>query len=126
MKHVCASLLILSLILALCLCSAFATSSAVAKTQALLEDALTEGRAGDFGAALESLRAASRFWESRQTYFGTVLRHDAVDSVMAEFVQLEVYAQLQDQDDFLSEGAALLTELDHITQMEWPLLHNIL
>lgn len=126
MKHVCSSLSILALILALCLCSAFVTSSAVAETQTHLEAALAQSRAGDFDAALDAVRTASDLWARRQAYFGTVLRHDAVDNVVMEFAQLEVYAQLQNQDDFLSEGTALLTELDSIAQMEWPLLHNIL
>lgn len=126
MKHVCLGLSILALILALCLFTAHYTSDTVQRTSALLEEAVEARRAGDEAEALRLVRAASAHWKDHEAYFGTVLRHDEIDDVIGEFARLESYARSQDQDDFYSNCAALLSELEHIEQMEWPFFHNIL
>lgn len=126
MKHTVLSVSILILILAFCLLSASYTSNAVQKTSALLEEALEARREDDQAASIHLVQAASSHWKEHEAYFGTVLRHDEIDDVIGEFARLESYARSQDQDDFYSNCAALLSELEHIEQMEWPFFHNIL
>lgn len=126
MKHVCVSVGILILILVFCLFSANFTTDRVRETSALLESARDARRSGDELAALRLVQAASSNWKRHEAYFGTVLCHDEVDGIFGEFARLEAFARGQEQEEFYSSLAALLTKLEHIEQMEWPFAHNIL
>ena len=126
MKYTLISILLLAFLLCFCLWSAGYVSSAVSDTEGFLIEAMELERQGDQQACLTAIRRASANWDRYQTWFGTVLRHDAVDDVKAEFSRLEAYAVSQDTDDFRSNCAALLSTLEHIREMEWPYLYNIL
>ena len=126
MKHICVSLGIFLLILAFCLFSANFTSDRVRETAAMLEAARDARRSGDEMAALRLVRTASAHWKKHEAYFGTVLRHAEIDDILGEFARLEAYARGGEQEDFYSSLEALLTQLEHIEQMEWPFAHNIL
>lgn len=126
MKHVCMSVSILTLILVFTIFSAHHTSNLVTRTSDLLDEAVEARRTGDLDTSLHLVQAASSHWKDHEEYFGAVLRHDEIDTVIGEFARLESYARSQDQDDFYSNCAALLSELEHIEQMEWPFFHNIL
>ena len=126
MKHICVSLGIFLLILAFCLFSANFTSDRVQETSAMLKAALDARRAGDELSSLRLVRTASAHWKKHEAYFGTVLRHAEIDDILGKFARLEAFARGEDQDEFYSTCAALLTQLEHIEQMEWPFAHNIL
>ena len=126
MKYILTSLLIFTLLLVFCLCSAGYVTASVKQTEGLLHQAMLQHQLGDHVQAAQTVQAAAANWDSHQLYFGTVLRHDEVDDVMAEFSKLEAYAYSKDQDDFRSNCAGLLATLQHIRDMEWPYLYNIL
>ncbi len=126
MKHVCMSVTILTLILVFSVFSAYHTSNLVAKTSDLLDEAVEVRRTGDLDTSFHLVQAASSHWKDHEKYFGAVLRHDEIDTVIGEFARLESCARSRDQDDFYSNCAVLLSVLEHIKQMEWPFFHNIL
>ena len=126
MKYFVTSLLLLALILGLCLWSAGSVTQSVYDTSHLLEQAVSLKRQGQNLAALDTVRAAADGWHGRDTFFGTVLRHDEIDGVIQSFAQLEAYAQTDDTDDFYSNCAALLAQLEHIREMEWPYFENVM
>jgi len=116
---------LLLLILAFSLFSAFHISGIVADTEILLAKAL-EQQQGDPIQSANLVRLASETWQKNETYFGMVLCHDEIDSILDEFARLDAYAASSDQDDFRSTCASLLASLQHIREMEWPLVCNIL
>lgn len=126
MKYCIISLLLLALILGLCLWSAGSVNQSVDQTSRLLEQAVALKHLGQDQAALDTVRAAADSWHRRDTFFGTVLRHDEIDGVIRDFAQLEAYAQTDDTDDFFSNCAALLAQLEHIRKMEWPYFENVM
>lgn len=126
MKYIVVSLFLLGLMLCLCLYSSSQVAQAVQETTQLLEKAVTAEKNGDKETSLHLVRAACDTWRSHETFFGTVLRHDEIDDVTGEFARLVSYASTQDQDDFLSNCAALLAQLEHITEMEKPSFSNIM
>lgn len=126
MKYIYWSLACFLLMLALCLYSSACVMNAVQDTTQLLEAAVEAEQRGSKKDLLQNIHAAGSAWKSHELFFGTVLRHDEVDSVMEEFSRLESYAATQDQDDFLSNCNALIARLEHIRQMEKPSLQNIM
>lgn len=125
MKIIITGLLILVLLTAACFGSACYVTGAVQDTEALLERAMSVNIHTDT-AALSLVRSATKQWNECAPVFGTLLRHDEVDDVIAEFARLEYYAKTKDHEEFLSTCAALLAKLGHIRDMEWPTLQNIL
>ena len=126
MKFILSSLLLFSLLLGLCLFSAAYVSHAVEETELLLTDAMALQQQDRYADAAAMTHWAADRWNSHQTYFGTVLRHDEMDDVIREFSRLESYADTQDTEEYLSNCAALLATLKHIREMEWPYLYNLL
>ena len=122
MKMIIASVLLLAILTILCIGSAIYVTNSVSQTASILEDALPQ----DTTTALSAVQAASARWDSCATIFGTVLRHDEIDSVAEDFARLENFARTKDWEEFLSTRAALLVKLHHIHEMELPSLKNIL
>ncbi len=126
MKYIVSSILLFLVLFGLCLASAAYVSNAVQETEALLADAMTLQQHGHAREAAAVTHSAADRWNSHQTYFGTVLRHDEVDDVIREFSRLESYADTEDREEFLGNCAALLATLKHIREMEWPYIYNLL
>ena len=125
MRMIITSVLILALLSAACIGSALYVTNAVTQTASILEQALRTAEQDPHSAQF-AIQTAAKQWDSRATVFGTVLQHDEVDSVMEEFARLEYYAQTENKEEFLSTCAALLAKLNHIRDMEWPTLKNVL
>ena len=126
MKYIFVSLGLSLLMTALCLYSSFCITQAVQETTYLLEAAVEAEKAGNKEDAVRIVHEAAQSWKSHEIFFGTVLRHDEIDSVIEEFARLESYASTQDQDDFLSNCHALIARLEHIKEMERPTFQNIM
>lgn len=126
MKFIIISLLLLGVMLGLCLYTSSQVIDAVQNTSALLEEAITAEKSGNKELALQMVRAARDEWHNHETFFGTVLRHDEIDDITEEFARLESYASTEDQDDFRSNCAALLSSLTHIDHMERTTFENIM
>lgn len=126
MKYIIVSLLLLSIMFCLCLYSSAQVIRAVQETSELLEEAVAAEDNGEKEISLHMIRTARDTWREHETFFGTVLRHDEIDNVTEEFAKLESYASTEDQDDFRSHCAALLSRLAHIVEMEKTTFSNIM
>ena len=126
MKCLFGSISLLLLLLLLCLLSTQQIAGTIDQTSVHLNAAISAQQAGLEDAAQDQIRAAEHIWRSKEAFFGTVLQHDEIDEVIIEFARLRSYAETEDQDDFLSNCNALLARLQHIQEMEYPLLQNIL
>lgn len=126
MKQTVAAGCILLLLVGLSLFSAITVDQTVSETQGLLRQAVTMQNHGDTTQARAILHRASDYWQSRQSCLEILLRHDDVETVTVEFARLRSYAVTVDEDDFLSNCNGLLATLQHIRDMEWPRLNNIL
>lgn len=125
-RHILFPLILLALVLSFCLFSAFFVTSTINKTEALLEQAINSYQSEEQTVTIQYLNMAFDLWMERQVYFGMVLKHEDADEISGEFSRLISYAKSSDEDDFLSNSAALKAALSHIREMEWPHLQNIL
>ncbi len=126
MKYIVVSLILLVLMLGLCLVASRCVVRAIEETGTLLDAAWNAAAANESEVCLQKIQAASDTWESYETFFGTVLRHDEIDNIMGEFAKLEAYALTQDRSEFLSNCASLLSQLEHIREMEEFSIQNIM
>lgn len=126
MKYILFPTLLLALVLTFCLFSALYVTHTVEQTNAYLGSAVSLYQAGDETAAAEQLKKAEAHWKDHNTYCGSVLKNEEIDHVTSEFASLRSYSRSIDSDDFLSNCAALQATLEHIGEMEWPYLQNIL
>lgn len=126
MKQTIAACCILLLLLGLSYYAACTVDRLITDTQTLLHHAVTLQNDGDTVQARTVLHQASDYWQQNQSCLEILLRHDDVESVTVEFARLRSYAVTVDEDDFLSNCNGLLATLQHIRDMEWPWINNIL
>lgn len=126
MKHLYVGAAILALCLALCTTTTALLSRDVGKAAAALERAEQAAALGDFDSAAQLTAQAQRFWESRRGFFGMVLRHSEADQVNASFRALLVYARNHCAEEFGPNCAALIGQIQHLSEMEMPYYYNIL
>jgi len=126
MKYIMCSILLLSILLTFCFLSACYVSRHVSIAAEYLQLAISLHRTGEFQHAAAQVTHASQAWNHSQNYFGIVLTHDVIDDVQTDFARLLAYSLTEDKDDFISNCEALLANLKHIKEMEWPFAYNIL
>ena len=126
MKHVVSPILLLVFLLVFCLLSACFVSETVEQTTTHMNTAIDLWKCGDNELALKYLKDAANHWDKCQKFCGIVLKHDDLDHISSEFERIHSYANTSDPDDFLSNCAAMLAVLEHVRDMEWPYLENIL
>ena len=125
MRHIVIGGGIFAAVLLFCLWSGHYVTQAVKSAEESLVQAYDLAEKEDTDAALQAVEAASSCWDDHSDYFGTVLRHDEIDSVVGEFARLRITIRSGDNDEFLPTCAALLATLRHIREMEWPYFYNI-
>ena len=126
MRHIIFPTILLTVLLSVCICSAWAVSTTIDQVNGYLDHAAQAHEQEDEALASRYIKLASDHWEQKRVLFGAVLEHDEMDQVATEFARLHSYASSEDQDDFLSNCRALQSILSHIQEMEWPYLQNIL
>ena len=126
MKHLILPSILLITLLVFSIFSAMFVTSTIDQTEADLVQAVFHHNLQETDKMAAFLAQTTEYWTSRQFFFGMVLKHEEVDQVSGELERLRSYAASDDSDDFLSNCAALLATLDHIREMEWPYLQNIL
>lgn len=109
-----------------CLGSVFALQHYADQTTAMLERAKDAAHVSDYETALVIVEEAGDYWQSHQGFFGMVLRHDEADGVFSDFEALAEYARYAIEEEFASNCAELIAQIEHIVEMEWPHLYNIL
>ena len=126
MKHIVIACAVFALCLAVGLLSLFYVRRAGAETNALLARSARQAEAEEYTGAAASLRRAKAVWEGRQTLLGIFLHHEEVDEVAALFAQLEQFIRLEDLDDYLAACQELAARIEHVRQMELPVVENIM
>lgn len=106
---------------AFCVLRAYST-----RTLALLTQAQTACVQEDPEAALRYSQDARRSWEKSAGFIDTIMSHEETDDIHREFSDLLVYAEHGERKDFLSSCGRLLIMVEHLTEMERPLLRNVL
>jgi len=123
MKHVFLGSITLTLLLVACVLFSCAICHAAEDVNGVLSDAISTDSTDACAAYMED--AAMR-WKDRQRILGIFLHHDEADEIAEDLEQLCSYAQSEDSDDFFSICSSLQEKLEHICEMQWPYLHNIL
>ena len=126
MKQTRIAAIVFALAMAVGLLSVFSVRAAGAQTNALLSRSAAAAEDERYDDALRALSAAKDAWEGRETLLGVFLHHEEVDEVVALFAQLEQFARLGDQDDYLAACHELIARIEHVRRMELPTVENIL
>jgi len=126
MRYLILPSLLLAALLVFSVFSALFITQTIDQTEAYLDQAVHHYHSRDPDKTTFCLMQTTEYWRSRQLFFGMVLKHEDVEQVSGELARLLSYADTDDSDDFLSNCAALQETLDHIREMEWPYLQNIL
>ncbi|MBQ7255961.1 MAG: DUF4363 family protein [Oscillospiraceae bacterium] len=113
-------------VIAWCFFSASAVSERIETVRQTLSAAQVCMRAEDYPGAERLSADAQRYWRSSQKLLGMVLRHDEADGITGNLAELCAFAETKDTDEFLAVCAATISQLDHIQEMEYPLLENVL
>ena len=101
-------------------------SSHSESTAGFIDKAEALVKAGSFQDALSVCREARTHWKEKELLLAAFLRHDALEEVEGGLVQLISYAECSDRDDFLAMCAQIREHLEHIRELEKPLIKNIL
>lgn len=126
MKHIGLACGVFALCLAVGLLSVCSVRMAGAQTNEWLEQSVQHAQKQSYTQAAEALREAKHSWQGRQRLLGVFLHHEEVDEVIALFAQLEQYAAMQDQDDYLAACHELMARIEHVRQMELPTVENLM
>lgn len=126
MKQIWISAAVFLLALAVGLMSVFCVRAAGEETNARLARSAEAARQERYTDAQDALLEAKDAWEGREQLLGVFLHHEEVDEVVALFAQLEQFARLQDQDDYLAACHELMARIEHVRRMELPTVENIL
>lgn len=110
----------------LCLWSGSAVCRCVDELTAPLSEVAANAESENYPEAAEAAQDAKALWLSHADLLGALLRHDEADSVESGLCALIQYANVGDKDEVLAHCAELLQQIEHIRQMELPLLKNIL
>ncbi len=126
MRYLYCGVGILLVTLAFCLVSVTTLDRYGQDVMDQLEVATELGKDGQYNQALTVVEKAQAEWKSHVTLFGILLRHDEADQVVSAFDALAEYARMEIEEEFTSNCAELIAQIDHIMEMEWPYLYNIL
>ncbi|MBQ7567018.1 MAG: DUF4363 family protein [Oscillospiraceae bacterium] len=126
MKRLWIALSTLLFLFALC---AAGKAAVTVRVDAMLEHLArtqTAAAQGDFGDASNAAKEAEDYWLQNGVLLGSLLRHDEADGVTAQLAELRAYAETGDRDELLAVCAAAMRQLEHIREMESPLVQNVL
>ena len=126
MKRLWIALLTLLFLLALCAAGKAAVTARVDAMLALLDRTQTAAAQGDLADAAKAAKDAEDYWLQNGVLLGSLLRHDEADGVSALLAELRAYAGTGDRDELLAVCAAAMRQLEHIREMESPLVQNVL
>lgn len=126
MKRLWAAIGLLLFILCACVLSAAVVSRYADTTITHLESAIVAAERKDYSTASRHCNAASEHWGSKSGLLGSLLRHSEADQVETGLAQLISYSETEDHDEFLALCSEVIHNINHVRDMELPLLRNIL
>lgn len=122
MKYFWTGVVLLAVLLALCIGVNSVLKEYTQTVKDALAGALDAAGRGDYSAAAESAKKAADAWNTHLHFYASVLCHDETDEITAGFAELLVV----EDAEFLQTASMLSARLAHISEMDLPLLHNIL
>ena len=126
MKYMFTCIVLWIAVIAFSVFSAYHVTNEIANAELLLQEAVLNFEQGNTDQTVALIQHAEQHWQDHKNLFGVLLYHDEIDLVQAEFSSLSAYAAANDEPDFTSSSAALITKLQRLQEMEWPYLSNIL
>lgn len=122
MKYFWTGIVILAVLLAVCIGVNSALKKDTAAVRDLLDSSLDAAGRGDYASAVKCAKKAADAWNTHLPFYASVLCHDETDEITAGFAELLVV----EDAEFLQTASMLSARLTHISEMDLPLLHNIL
>lgn len=126
MKRFWAAVTVLALLLGACIWSAVVVDRSAKATIGHLENAIQSAEKKDYHTANRYCAAAAEHWRSNAELLGALLRHSEADQIEEGLVQLISYSKTEDHDEFLALCSQVIHNINHVRDMELPLLRNIL
>lgn len=126
MKALLPPCLLLTVILALSLWNSSAISADTERWRTELAQADAQAAAGDWAAAGKSLAVGYADWDTRQTFFHIVVRHEEVDGAEAMYHRAEAFLKTEELSEFQAELADLRNQLRLLSEMERLSIKNVL
>ena len=126
MKRFWAAVILLLAILGACTTSAVIVNAFAKSTIKHLESAMHSAEEKDYAAANRECAAAAEHWSAKAGLLGALLRHSEADQVETGLAQLVSYSETADHDEFLALCTEVIHNIEHVRDMELPLLRNIL
>ena len=120
------ALILLLILLLFCVFCALMTQRYTRQVLSLLEAGFSYGEAGRFSQAADHVRQAQALWDAHTGFWGVVLRHTEADQALTGFQSALLYAETQEESEFLSACAQLIASIRHIAEMELPHYYNVL
>ncbi|MDR0889615.1 MAG: DUF4363 family protein [Oscillospiraceae bacterium] len=81
---------------------------------------------GDLDAAIAYADAAKEIWDKHSRLLSSLLSHGQLDDIEHDFSALNSFSITGAKDEFRSQCAMLLTQLQHIAKMDLPYYFNFL
>lgn len=122
MKYFWIGIVILVLLLWLCIGVNATLAAYTAQVREQLAPAIEAAQQQEYTLAAQRAKKAADAWQTHLHFYASVLCHDETDEITAGFAELEVV----EDAEFLQTAAMLLARLEHISEMDLPLLHNVL
>lgn len=126
MRRLWAAIIVIALLLALCFIGAAAVTARADGLLVMLRQVRDAVAHGNDGEAVRCAERAESFWRENAVLLGSLLRHDEADGVTVQLAEIRAYALARDRDELLAVCAATESRLEHIREMEFPLLQNVL
>lgn len=122
MKYFWLGLTILAVLLLVCIGVNAILGGYTAQVREDLMAAIEAAEQKNYPEAADCAKKAADAWDTHLHFYASVLCHDETDEITAGFAELQVV----EEAEFLQTASMLAARLDHISEMDLPLLHNIL
>ena len=126
MKYLVVSLFLIAVLTVGCIFSAVYVSNVVSETERMLKqayDSITENRYPPCQSAIDM---ALNHWKKHDQTMVLLIHQDELGRVKEELSGLQATLMAGDEDDFLDSCARLISNLQHLGNMQWPCVRNFL
>lgn len=126
MKRFAFAVAAMAVLVAGCIVCTIVISRCAARMEEYLSRAELYAANNDLKGAFTEAKAAASWWEDWAPILDAVRQHSETDQIGFDLGKLLVYAESGNREEFSAICAELLRQVQHIREMEYPLLQNIL
>lgn len=126
MKRLYIGILVLLLLLAAGLLTAFFTSRIYAPITSLLDEAVEKATDGDFATAVRQAEKAKNLWDACKNATATVADHTPMEEIDHLFAEMEIYARMEEIPHFAACCAQLSAMVNNMGDAHKLNLWNLL